>query len=74
MECEKEEDKVGTPGKQLNYLVHTCTHCQGFTLFLIRLEFGEGRQSGNTAGRVSELLILKLRGMDGHSYQGKENR
>lgn len=32
-ECEKEEDKVGTPGKQVNYLVRTCTHCQGFTLF-----------------------------------------
>lgn len=35
-----------------------------YLVFLIRLEFGEGRQNGNTAGRVSELLILKLRGRD----------
>lgn len=33
MECEKEEDRVDTPGKELNYLVCTYTRCQGFLLF-----------------------------------------
>lgn len=33
MECEKEEDRVDTPGKELNYLVCSCTCCQCFPLF-----------------------------------------